>query len=115
MRFKARAEAAAIQVNGFTLKSQSTVDLQDGVAKVEVLANDEKVSNLKWSINSKDELQINFDEVELAIRENVMFVVNVTFVDGFEDLNKYVKLQLENADFNATEKKTGARVTIAQE
>ena len=105
-RFKVKSEAAAISVNGFTLKNEGSVKIRDGVEKVEVTVNDEKVDNLKWSINSKDELQINFDEVELAIRETSIFAVNFVFVDGFEDLNKTIKLSLAKSDFNATEKKT---------
>ena len=111
-RFKVKSEAAAISVYGFTLKNEGSVKIRDGVEKVTVTVNDEKVDNLKWSINSKDELQINFDEVELAIRETSIFAVNFVFVDGFEDLNKTVRLTLAKSDFNATEKKTGSRVDV---
>ena len=95
------------------MKNEGSVKIRDGVEKVEVTVNDEKVNNLKWSINSKDELQINFDEVELAIRETSIFAVNFVFVDGFEDLNKTIQLSLAKSDFNAEEKKTGSRVDIS--
>jgi hypothetical protein len=77
------------------------------------LVNDEKVSNLDWSINSKEELKINFDEVEIAVRESAIFSVNITFVNGFDDLGNNIILSLAKEDFNAVEKKTGARVTVS--
>ena len=111
-RFKAKAESTPITVNGFTLKDAGTVDLQDGVDDVEVTVNGEAVKGLTWEVNSKDELKINFNEVEIATRESATFAVNVTFVNGFEDLWLNVKLSLATTDFNAVEKKTWARVTV---
>jgi hypothetical protein len=111
-RFKAKAESSTIVVNGFTLKDAGTVDLQDGVADVEVTVNDEAVKGLTWEVNSKDELKINFDEVEIATRESATFAVSVTFVEGFEDLGRDITLSLAKEDFNAVEKKTGARVSV---
>jgi hypothetical protein len=114
-RFKAKAETTAITVNGFTLKSDTavtTVDLQDGVKDVEVTVNGEAVDGLKWDINSKKEVKINFNEVEIATRESATFAVNFVFVDGFEDLGRVIKLDLAKTDFNAVEKKTGSRVTV---
>ena len=121
-RFQVKAGNAAVNVNGFTLTNDATlvtyagkslVDLDKFVDEVIVsLSDGTKLSNVKFDANKDDELKVSFDEVEVEINKNIIFVVEVVFKD-FDDYGKAVGLRIKNSgDLNVVEKKTGARATV---
>ena len=123
-RFQVKAGNSAVAVNGFTLTNDailsgtigsglSRVDLDKFVDEVIVTLGDgTKLSNVKFDANRDDELKVSFDEVEVAINKNVIFVVEVVFKD-FDDYGKVVRFQLKNTgDLNVVEKKTWARASL---
>ncbi len=113
-RFKVKAETSSITVNGFTLKQSSaaSMKLKDNVESLEVTVDGDILKNVTWDINSKDEVKINFDSIDIETRSSATFAVNFIFVKDLEDLGKTIQLTMATADFNAIEKKTGARVTV---
>ncbi len=113
-RFKVKAETSSITVNGFTLKQSSaaSMKLKDNVENLEVTVDGNALKNVTWDINSKDEVKVNFDSIDIETRSSATFAVNFIFVKDLEDLGKTIQLTMATADFNAIEKKTGARVTV---
>lgn len=114
-RFKVSAASSALTVNGFTLKNQSSadVDVEKFLDKVTVYAGSEKVDGLKYSVNKSKELVISFDDVEVAAKKNVTFIVNISFSDDFDDYGRWITYAIEKqSNFNAIEKKTWARLTV---
>ena len=117
-KFKVKAGDNAVTVNGFTLTNKSTVvtgtngmlDVKDFLDDVKVYANGEAVKS-KFSLNRDDELVINLsNEYEIASKEKVTFSVEIS-MKGLDEYNKYVNYVIdEEANFNAVEKKTWARV-----
>lgn len=116
-RFQVKAAEAMLVVNGFTLTNsgvatKTSLDASKFLKNVEVLANGKAVNGVRHNVNKDDQLVISFDKMELAIRERVTFVVKATFED-FDAYGNVMQYKVsENGDFNATEKKTGARVTV---
>ena len=111
-KFKLEAWNSALSVNGFTLTNAGSIDLDDNLADVEVLIAWEAVKGLEWSVDKK-ELKINFNDVEIAAKANVMVTVNVTLVDTFEDFNENIDISIvKPSHINAVEKKTGSRVSL---
>ena len=113
-KFKVKASTSPILVKGFTLTNVGDLDLADFLDKVEVLANGTAVKWVKASMNKEDQLVISFNDYELAAKESVTFSVNVSFED-FDEYGAEVKLWLaKSTDFNAVEKKTGARISFEE-
>ena len=117
-RFKVKAaDSSALLVKGFTLTmwtvaGGTTLDAEDFIDKVEVTADGEKVSGLKYSFNDQDELVVSFDDVEVAAKKTVTFVVSSTF-DELDEYGRYIKYEIaDEANFNAVEKKTWARIVV---
>ena len=117
-RFKVKAaDSSALLVKGFTLTmwtvdNWTTLDAEDFIDEVEVTADGEKVAGLKYSFNDQDELVVSFDDVEVAAKKTVTFVVSSTF-DELDEYGSYIKYEIaEEPDFNAVEKKTWARVVV---
>ena len=115
-RFKVTTNNAAILMNGFTLKNPTSyanaVDMDKFLSDVEVTL-DGKAIKAKYSVNRDQELTISFDEIELAAKKNAIFVVSVSFSEDFDDYSKSTSYGIADGDFNAVEKKTGARVKLA--
>jgi hypothetical protein len=89
------------------------VDVEKFLDKVTVMAGSEKVDGLKYNVNKSKELVISFDDVEVAAKKNVTFVVSVSFTDDFDDYGRWIQYAIEKeSNFNAVEKKTGARLTV---
>ena len=114
-KFKLKANTSPLLVNGVNLKnvfSGKQLDLKDFLDKVEVLANGEKVDGVKFTVNKKDELNISFDSIEVAAKENATFTVNVALA-GFDQYGQGVKFAVvKESDVKIQEKKTGARVSV---
>ena len=123
-RFQVKAGNAAVGVNGFTLTNDAVLSWTVGSGKNRVdidkfiddvivtLGDGTKLSNVRFDANKDDELKVSFDEVEIAINKNIIFVVEVVLKD-FDDYWKVIRFQLkETGDLNAVEKKTGARATL---
>jgi hypothetical protein len=115
-RLKIDRVTSAINLNGFTLTNTGSdkVDLVRYLDKLTVTKDGEKVSGLKFKTTKDDEIVITFDSIELPINKTATFVIEGTFNDEFDDYGKKVNLVVEeSSDFNAVEKKTGARLTVA--
>jgi hypothetical protein len=115
-RFKVTTNNAAILMNGFTLKNPANytnaVDMDKFLSDVEVTL-DGKAIKAKYSVNRDQELTISFDETELAAKKNAIFVVSASFSEDFDDYSKSTFYGIADGDFNAVEKKTGARVKLS--
>ena len=114
-RLKIDRVTSAINLNGFTLTNSGSdkVDLVRYLDKLTVTKDGEKVSGLKFKTTKDDEIVITFDSIELPINKTATFVIEGTFNDEFDDYGKKVNLVVEeSSDFNAVEKKTGARLTV---
>ena len=116
-RLKVKANSSAISVNGLTLTNQSTggvnvFDVDEFVSKVEVTADGKAVNGLKYNLTKDNEIVMSFDNVDIDINKDVQFAVSIA-MDNFDDFGRYARLVLaDNGDLKATEKKTGARVTV---
>jgi hypothetical protein len=56
---------------------------------------------------------MSFDNVDIDINKDVQFVVSIA-MDSFDEFQSYARLVLADAgDLKATEKKTGARVSVS--
>jgi hypothetical protein len=67
---------------------------------------------LKWSINKDDELVVSFDEVEVEGKKTASIAVNMSFTEEFDNFNQSVQYYIKDiTKFNATDKKTGTRVS----
>ncbi len=114
-KFKLKANTSPLLVNGVNLEnvfSGKTLDMKDFLDKVEVLVNGEKIDWVKFSIEKKNKLNISFDSVEVAAKENATFTVNVALA-GFDEYGAWLKLAVTNeSDVKIQEKKTWARVSV---
>jgi hypothetical protein len=55
---------------------------------------------------------MSFDNIDIDINKDVQFVVSIA-MDSFDEFQSYARLVLaDNGDLKATEKKTGARITV---
>ncbi|MBO7095176.1 hypothetical protein J6V86_03235 [bacterium] len=80
--------------------------------KLSVKVDSEEVSGLKYSVNKDDQLVISFDEMTIEMNKSALFVISASFAD-FDDYGEVVAYYLgAESDINATEKKTGARLTV---
>ena len=116
-KFKVKAPSdSSILVKGFTLSmtGSDTFDLRRYLDKAE-LTVDGKSVRISYEVNKDDKLVIALsNDVELAAKDNVEFVVSASFGDNFyNEYNKTLQLGiLEEADFSAIDSKTNSRVKI---
>ena len=114
-RFQLKAGDAALLVNGFTLTNiaGNKLDMTKFVDKVEVLANGTPLKGVTFKTTRDDKLVLSFDRQEIDMRGRVTYVVRATLKD-FDDYSKMLQLKINEAsDFNAIEKKTQTRVSVA--
>ena len=111
-RLKVTAGSAIIYVRGFTLTNGSGLDMADFLDKLTVKVDGEEVDGLKYSINKDDQLVVSFDELTIDMNKSKLFVISASLAD-FDDYGEAVAYYLAaEADFNAAEKKTGARLEV---
>ena len=111
-RLKVTAGNAIIYVKGFTLTNGSGLDMADFLDKLSVKVDGEEVDGLKYSINKDEQLVVSFDELTIDMNKSKLFVISATLED-FDDYGKAVAYYLAStSDFNAVEKKTGARLDV---
>ena len=111
-RLQVKSNGAAINVKGFTLKNNWTLDVEDFIDDVTVTADGKEVKGLKFSTDKDGKLVISFNESEIEMNKRATYVVSASFKE-LDKYNQTIKYYLDaTTDFNATEKKTGARVTI---
>ena len=112
-RIKVKAGSAMINVDGMTLTNMANeFDLDEFVSKVKVTIDGKDAKNLSYNVTKDNEIVLAWDSVEVAINKDVQIVVSIAMKD-FDEFGKSVVLWLKEAgDLKATEKKTGARVTI---
>ncbi len=109
---KVRANTAAINVDGFTLTNNGTLDL-DKISDLDVVVDGVSLKNVKFSNPSRDELKISFDTQEIAIKKSSTFAVKVKIAD-FDKSGETLKFVIENtSDINAKEVKTNVRTNIS--
>jgi hypothetical protein len=111
-RFQVKSNGAAIAVKGFTLKNKGTLDVEDFVDEVTVKADGKEVDGLKWKTDKDGKLTVSFSEQEIEMNKRATYVVSASFKE-LDEYNKTIQYYLDSTtDFNALEKKTGARVTV---
>ena len=117
-RLKVKAGTSAISVNGITLTNVATwtankvFDVDKFVSKVEVTADGKAVNGLKYNLTKDNEIVMSFDNIDIDINKDVQFVVSIA-MDSFDEFQSYARLVLaDEGDLKATEKKTGARITV---
>ena len=119
-RLKVKAGASILALNGVTLTNYgtasgttyTTLELDEFVSKVKVTADGKEVSGLKWNVTKDNEIVLSWDTIEVAINKDVQLIVSVAMED-LDEFGKVVRLVLKDTgDLNATEKKTGARVSV---
>ena len=115
-RFKLKASStSAALVKGFTVTNVTNdkkLDLEDFVEDVIVTVNDEEIKNVTYTIDD-DEITVNFDEVEVGVKETAIFAMNIELSDDFDEYESAVLFTLEeSSDLKVTEKKTWARVNV---
>ena len=107
-RFQVKASNTAVSVNGFTLTNVAAtnkIDLDRYLDKVIVSLNDgTELKNVKFEANKDDELKVSFDDIEIAINKNVVFVVEATFKD-LDKFNKCLITICKSSDLNVQEEK----------
>jgi hypothetical protein len=114
-KFKVKAPAdSAILVKGFTLTNiaATKVDVERYLDKLTVTA-DGKDLKAKYNISKsdRDQIVISFDDVEVAAKKNVEFVVSMSFNEDFEDYSKSIQYSIkEEVNFSAVDAKTESRV-----
>ena len=90
----------------------NAIDADKYAKDVTVTVDGKEVSGLKWKINKDDELVVSFDEVEVAGKETATIAVNMSFNEEFDKFGESVQYYIaELSKFNATDKKTGTRVS----
>ena len=111
-RFQVKSNGAAITVRGFTLSNNGTLDVEDFLDEVVVTADGKEVSWLKYNVNKDGQLVVSFNATDIEMNKRATFVVSESFKE-LDEYNKSIAYYLgDTTDFNATEKKTGARVTV---
>ena len=113
-RLKVSAGSSILALNGITLTNNAAdaLELDEFVSKVKVTADGKEVSGLKYNVTKDNELVLNWDTIEVEINKNVQLVVSIA-MEWLDKFGKNVKLVLADKwDLNATEKKTGARVSV---
>jgi hypothetical protein len=86
--------------------------MEDFLDKLTVKVDGENVAGLKYSINKDEQLVVSFDEITLDMNKSKIFVISASLED-FDDYGKAVAYYLATeSDFNAVEKKTGARLEV---
>jgi len=115
-KFKVKAsDESALLVNGFTLnQGATTLKVEDYIDDVEVTVNDEAVKGLKFTADKKD-LTISFNTVEIDAKASANFVVSISLKDYDEAPGATLTYTLKGNTFNATEKKSWIRVSIADQ
>jgi hypothetical protein len=69
---------------------------------------------LKFNVTKDNELVLSWDTIDVEINKDVQIVVSIA-MENLDEFGKVVRLVVkENGDLNATEKKTGARVTVTK-
>ena len=114
-RFQVKAGNAAILVNGFTLTNANNgLDLDKYLDDITITLSDgTAVENVSWSVNKDEELKASFDDVNIGINKNVIFVIEATFKD-LDKYNQAVQLSFTNTDsLNVQEEKSGVRANFA--
>ena len=110
-KFKVKAANSALLVNGFTLTNLGDLDLEDFLDDVEVLVNGTAVKS-SYTLD-EDKLTVSFNWYEIATKDSATFTVNVSLAD-FDEYGDYIQMSIaSSADVKMTEKKTGARVSVA--
>ncbi len=114
-KFRVKAPSDAnILVKWFTLtdSKKNVIDADKYAKDVTVTFDGKEVSGLKWSINKDDELVVSFDEVEVEGKKTASIAVNMSFTEEFDNFNQSVQYYIKDiTKFNATDKKTGTRVS----
>ena len=111
-RLQVKAGSSIIYVKGFTLTNASWLDMAEFLDKLTVKVDGKDVAGLKYSVNKDDQLVISFDEMTVEMNKRALFVISASFKD-FDDYGEGVAYYLKStSDINATEKKTGARLTV---
>jgi len=112
-KFKVKAPAdSAILVRGFTLtnKATSKVDVEEYLDEAVVLVDGKEIK-ADYSVNRDEQLVIAFDDVEVAAKQSVEFVVKASFADDFDDYGNSIKYAIDvESDFSAVDAKTESRV-----
>ena len=117
-RLKVKAGASILALNGITLTNEGTwsyvaLDLDEYVSNVKVTADGKEVSGLKWNVTKENEIVLSWDTIEVAINKDVQLIVSVA-LENLDEFGKVARLVLsDGGDLNATEKKTGARISVA--
>ena len=105
--------AVAIDINGFTLKNSATtpkLDLGDFLDEVEVTVDGDTVK-AEYNVSKAGELNISFNKaIEVDAKSNTIIAVAISLED-FDEYGDNVLLNLTGADFKATERKTGVRIS----
>jgi hypothetical protein len=104
-------------IKGFTLTDSNKNKIEaDKYAKdVTVTVDGKEVSGLKWNINKDDELVVSFSEIEVEGKKTVSIAVNMSFNEEFDNFGESVNYKIKQlSNFNATDKKTGTRVSESQ-
>jgi len=110
-KIKIKGTNTTALVNGFVLTNEGDLDLKDWLDDVKVTVDGKSVKST-WSLD-KEELTISFDDVEIAQKTSSVFAVSVSLADDFDDFGDAINFQIAKwSDLKATEKKTGARVTV---
>lgn len=111
-RLQVKSNGAEIAVKGFTLKNNGSLDVEDFIDEVTVKADGKEVDGLKWKTDRDGKLTLSFNESKIEMNKRATYVISAS-LKGLDDYNKTVDYYLESTtDFNALEKKTGARVTV---
>ena len=114
-KFRVKAPSDAnILIKGFTLTDSNKNKIEaDKYAKdVTVTVDGKEVAGLKWNINKDDELVVSFSEIEVEGKKTVSIAVNMSFNEEFDNFGESVNYKIKQlSNFNATDKKTGTRVS----
>ena len=112
-RFQVKAGNAAVNVNWFTLTDNGSMDIDKYIDSIKVSLNDgTELKNVRSEINKDEEIKVSFDDVEIGINKNVIFVVEAVL----NDLDKYnstvVLWFAKPSDLNVQEAKNSTRATV---
>jgi len=108
-KFKLKASNSAVTVNWFTMVNNGSLDLEEFLNGVKVLANGTELKGVNYTVDN-DKLTISFDAYELAAKWDVTLTVTIA-LDDFDEYGTDAKFAIAGTDFRMTEKKTWARVS----